>query len=156
MIGNGGHVDRDVKELSYREYVKARYANAVVLATEMEKTLGKERAHEIIRDAFYNDMTDMVKKELEELGPVVEFEDFVRREKDENELPNFRNIVELTYPHESETELSLNVSRCLYADVCNPDHAYSQASNPRIKLRRSKTLMAGHDRCDHTWYWIEK
>ncbi len=51
MNGNSGHVDRDLKELSYREYVKARYANAVVLARQMEKILGKDRAHEIIRDA---------------------------------------------------------------------------------------------------------
>ncbi len=113
MKGNSGHVDRDVKELSYREYIKARYVNAVVLARELEKTLGKERAHEIIRDAFYNDMTKMVKAELVQ-NPVNKFTDFVRMEKEENEQPSFRNIVELTYPHESETKLSLNVSRCLY------------------------------------------
>ena len=169
MNGNSGHVDRDVKKLSYRDYVKARYANAVVLARQLEKTIGKDRAHEIIRDAFYNDMTGMVKEELEEQGPVNKFADFVRMEKDENEQLNFRNIVELTYLHESETELYLNVSRCLYAEVfkemdaaelgylivCNPDHAYAQASHPRIKLRRSETLMEGHDCCDHTWFWDE-
>ena len=99
-----------------------------------------------------------------------EFADFVRTEKDENDQPNFRNIVELTYPNGSETELSLNVSRCLYAEVfkeldaielgylmvCNPDHAYAQASHPRIKLRWSKTLMERRDCCDHTWVWDEK
>ena len=39
MNGNSGYVDRDVMELSPREYVKARYANAVVLAREMENIL---------------------------------------------------------------------------------------------------------------------
>ncbi len=169
MNGNSGHVDRDIKELSYREYVKTKYMNTLVLAREMEKTLGKERAHKIIRDAFYCDMMDMVKDELK-LSPVKEFADFVRIEKDENKQLNFRNIVEITYSHESGTELSLNVSRCLYAEVfkeldatelgylmvCNPDHAYAKASHPRIKLRRSKTLMAGDDCCDHTWYWDKK
>ena len=142
----------------------------MVLARQMEKTIGKDRAHEIIKDVFYNDMTGMVKEELEEQGPVKKFADFVRLEKDENQQPNFRNIVELTYPHESETELSLNVSRCLYAEVfkemgaaelwylmvCNPDHAYAQASHPRIKLRRSKTLMEGHSCCNHVWYWVDE
>jgi hypothetical protein len=28
--------------------------------------------------------------------------------------------------------------------VCNPDHVYAQANHPRIKLRRSETLMEGH------------
>ena len=60
-----------------------------------------DRAHEIIRDAFYNDMTGMVKEEFKELDPVREFADFVRTEKDENDQPNFRNIVELTYPNGS-------------------------------------------------------
>jgi hypothetical protein len=150
MNGNSGHVDRDVKKLSYREYVKTRYANAVVLARQMEKILGKDRAHEIIRDAFYNDMTDMVKEELEEQDPVNKFADFVRLEKDENEQPNFKNIVELKYPHELDTELSLNVSRCLYA------RDYAQANHPRIKLRRSETFMEGHSCCNHVWYWEDE
>lgn len=166
MDGNRGHVDRDIKELSYKEYIKARFANAVVLAKEMEKAIGMEKARAIIKDAFFNDMTNMVKTELE-LSSVKGFVDFVRLEKEENEQPNFRNIVELTYPHESETELSLNVSRCLFVEVfkeldsvelgymmvCNPDHAYAHASHPKIKLRRSMTLMEGHVCCDHTWYW---
>ena len=72
MGGNSGHVDRDVKELSYRDYIKARVANAVVLAREMEKAIGTENA---------------------------------------------------------------------------------QTSHPRIKLRRSLTIMEGHECCDHIWYW---
>lgn len=40
--------------------------------------------------------------------------------------------------------------------VCKTDHAYAQASHPRIKLRRSKTLMEGHEHCDHTWYWTNE
>jgi len=169
MNGNSGHVDRDVKELSYREYLKTKFSNAVVLAREMEKTLGKKHAHEIIKNAFYCDIVEMVKNELKEIDEVKDFADFVRMEKEENEQPNFKNIVEFTYPHESETELSLNVSRCLYAEVfkeigttdlgflmvCHPDHAYAQASHPRIKLRRSKTIMEGHDCCNHTWYWVD-
>ena len=76
MNGNSGHVDRDVMKRSYWEYVKTWYANDVVLARQMEKILGKDRAHEIIRAAFYNDMTDMVKEELEEQGPGNKFADF--------------------------------------------------------------------------------
>ena len=160
-------VNQDKKILSYKEYLKTKYSNAVVLAREMEKTLGKEQAHEIVKNVYYNDMTKMVRDKLKEIGEVKEFADFIRMEKEENEQPNFRNIVELTYLHESETELSLNVSRCLYAEVfdelgaadlgflmvCHPDHAYAQASHPKIKLRRTKTLMQGDSCCDHVWFW---
>ena len=105
------------KELTYKEYIRSRYTNTVILAHEMERTLGKEQAHEIIRNAFYTDMEEMVKKEIQELGPVKSFEDFVKMEKEENESPEFRNIVSLTYAHESSSELSLHVTECLYAEV---------------------------------------
>ena len=50
----------------------------------------------------------------------------------------------------------LNATVLGFLMVCNPDHAYAQASHPNIKLSRSKTLMEGHDCCDHTWFWNEK
>jgi hypothetical protein len=43
-----------------------------------------------------------------------------------------------------------------YLVACNPDHAYAKACNPRVKLRRTKTLMQGDEHCDHVWYWDEK
>ena len=161
--------NHDKKELSYKEYIRSRFTNTVVLAREMINALGKEQAHEIISNAFYKDMEEMVKKELQELGPVKSFKDFIKMEKEENESPEFRNIVSLTYPHESMTKLSLHITGCLYAEVfkeleaeelgylmvCNPDHAYAQTCHPQIKLRRSKTLMQGDSYCDHTWYWEE-
>ncbi len=161
--------NRDKKTLTYKEYLKSKYRNLITLAREMEKSIGKEKAHEIIRNAFYDNMTDSVKEELKELGPVREFADFIRMEKEENEHPNFKNIVELTYPYETETELSLNVTKCLHAEVfkeldatelgylivCHPDHAYAQACNPRMKLKRSVTLMQGGSHCNHVWFWDE-
>ena len=161
--------NHEKKELTYKEYIRSRFTNTVVLAREMINALGKKQAHEIISNAFYKDMEEMVKKELLKLGPVNSFKDFIKMEKEENESPEFRNIVSLTYPHESSTELSLHVTECLYAEVfkeleaeelgylmvCNTDHAYAQTCHPQIKLRRSKTLMQGDSYCDHTWYWEE-
>jgi hypothetical protein len=162
-------INKDTKTLTYKEYLLNRYTNIIMMAREMEKTLGKQKTQEIIRDAFYKNMTEMVREELKETGPIHNFQDFVRLEKQENETPHFKNIVELTYPYESPTELTLNVTRCLHAEifkeldatdlgyliVCNPDHAYAQASHPNIKLRRTKTIMQGDPICNHTWYWEE-
>jgi hypothetical protein len=162
-------VDRGHKKLTHREYIEARFGNAVVLAREMVRVLGIERAHAIVKDAYYREMEEMVGAELEERGPITGFEEFARREKEENESPAFRSTLTLTYPQESSTELSLHVTGCLYADVfmemgaeelgflmvCHPDHAYAEVSHPNIRLRRSKTLMQGDDCCDHTWFWDE-
>lgn len=155
------------ESLTYKEYIETKYKNLVILARETEKTLGAEKAHEIIKDAFYNEMYRSVKEEMKELGPVECFKDFVRIEKDDNTGSGVMDTVNLAYVKETDTELGLRVTWCLEAEVfkemgasdigylvvCNPDHAYAKACSPRVKLRRTKTLMQGDQYCNHTWYW---
>jgi hypothetical protein len=154
-------------KLTYKEYVKTKYEKLVILAREMEKTLGTEKTHEIIKEAFYNNMYEIVLEEMKEQEPVECFMDFVRIEKEDNESPGVMNTVDISYVKETETELGLHVTRCLEAEVfnemdaadigylivCNPDHAYAEACNPRVKLKHTKTLMQGDQCCNHTWYW---
>ena len=61
--------------------------------------------------------------------------------------------------------IGLKITECLYAKIfreadasdigyayiCHPNYAASQAFNPKIRLIRSKTLMQGHDCCNHRW-----
>ena len=153
--------------LTYEEYIKTKYKNLVILAREVEKTLGTEKTHKIIKDAFYKKMYNSVREEMKEQGPVECFMDFVRIEKEDNMGPGVMNTVDLSYDNETKTELGLHITRCLEAEVfnemdaadigylvvCNPDHAYAKACNPSVKLRRTKTLMQGDQYCNHTWYW---
>ena len=164
------NINRDKKTLTYKEYLKDKYTNLVLLVREMEKTIGKTKAHLIVEKTFYKDMYDSVTKELIELGPVNEFADFVRIEKEENESTDIRNTVTIKTVTDTENMLGLHITECLDAEVfkelgaedigylvaCNPDHAYAKACNPRVKLRRTKTLMQGDEHCDHVWYWDEK
>ena len=157
----------ETKNPTNKETIKSKHKNLVILAREMEKTLGTEKAHKIVKDAFFNDMYQSVTEEMKELGPVECFADFVRIEKDDNETPGITSNVNISYVNETDTELGLQVTKCLDAEVfkelesvdlgylivCNPDHAYATACNPRVKLRRSKTLMQGDPYCNHTWYW---
>lgn len=38
-----------------------------------------------------------------------------------------------------------------YACICHPDYALAEGFNPRMKMIRTKTLMQGHDCCNHRW-----
>ncbi len=38
-----------------------------------------------------------------------------------------------------------------YICICHPDFAMAEGFNPKIKLIRTKTLMQGHDCCNHRW-----
>lgn len=42
-----------------------------------------------------------------------------------------------------------------YAVICHPDFAVASAYNPKMKLVRTKTLMQGHDCCNHRYVWTE-
>ncbi len=40
-----------------------------------------------------------------------------------------------------------------YAAVCHADFALPEGFNPKIRLVRTKTLMKGHDCCNHRYVW---
>jgi hypothetical protein len=62
-----------------------------------------------------------------------------------------------------------NVYECLWATAlrelgagdlgllfeCNTDFEYAKAMNPKIQLKRSKTLMQGDSCCDFEFHWEE-
>ena len=73
---------------------------------------------------------------------------------------NVYDIVE-----DTETVFAIRVRDCLsartflesdaadigYAAVCHADYALPQGFNPKITLERDKTLMQGHDYCNHRY-----
>jgi len=40
-----------------------------------------------------------------------------------------------------------------YAGVCFGDYAFAKAFNPSVEMVRDKTLMQGHDGCNHRYLW---
>jgi hypothetical protein len=164
---NESIINRDKKILNYKEYLREKYRPVVLLVKETEKTIGKARAHEIVKKTFYDDMFNRCTKAIKEFGYINDFSDFVRIEKEDNKSIEIRNKVTIRYVKDTELELGLRVTECLVAEVfkeleaedigylivCNPDHAYARACHPCIKLKRTKTLMQGDDFCNHLWYW---
>ena len=61
--------------------------------------------------------------------------------------------------------VEVRVTRCLWAEtfrgadaadigyafVCHPDFASTTAFNPKMRMIRTKTLMQGHEYCNHRW-----
>jgi len=79
--------------------------------------------------------------------------------------PLFKHALVATIVEDSPQAFEFRVSHCLwakafresdaadigYAGVCYPDFAVANAFNPKLKLVRTKTLMQGHDCCDHRY-----
>jgi len=162
------HKFQEKMELTYEQYFRDKYGGMVHFARELERILGREKAFEIIGKARERYVVELTRKEIVR-EPIKNFEDFKAIEKDENASPFFSHVLTLTYTEETSKKLTLHVTECLWAKIfkemnatdlgyimfCHPDFAYAQACHPKIKMRRTRTLMQGHSYCNHTYYWEE-
>jgi hypothetical protein len=152
--------------MTYEQYFRDRCHEMVCLVEELERVLGRKKALEILGKAREKYIVEITKKER---GPANSFEDFKASEKDENASPYFSHTITFTYPEETPNKLTLHVTECLWAKVfkemkatdlgyvlfCQPDFAYAEACHPKIKMKRTKTLMQGDSYCDHMFSWEE-
>jgi L-2-amino-thiazoline-4-carboxylic acid hydrolase len=79
--------------------------------------------------------------------------------------PLFRHALTVEIVEDGPQVFELRISRCLwaktfreadaaaigYATICHPDFAVASGFNPKLKLIRTKTLMQGHDCCNHRY-----
>ncbi len=79
--------------------------------------------------------------------------------------PLYRHALRVEIVEDGPQTFEFRVSRCLwakmfrdedaaaigYAAICHPDFAVASGFNPKLKLIRTKTLMQGHDCCNHRY-----
>lgn len=79
--------------------------------------------------------------------------------------PLYQHALAYSVVEDSPKAFEIRVTECLwarmfreenaadigYAGICHPDYAAATGFNPKIKLIRSKTLMQGHDCCNHRY-----
>lgn len=84
-----------------------------------------------------------------------------------NPDPLFKNALIFEILEDSANVFAIKVKECLwaktfresdaadigYAAICHGDFAMAKAFNPKLRMLRTKTLMQGHDCCDHKWVW---
>jgi len=84
-----------------------------------------------------------------------------------NPDPMFKNALTFEVVEDSANTFAIKVKECLwaktfreadaaeigYAAICHGDYAMAKAFNPNLRMIRTKTLMQGHDCCDHKWVW---
>lgn len=80
--------------------------------------------------------------------------------------PNYQNTLTLEIVEDTAKAFGLRVTECVWASVyrdaglggaighaavCNMDYHWPAAFNPAFKMVRDKTLMQGHDCCNHRY-----
>jgi L-2-amino-thiazoline-4-carboxylic acid hydrolase-like protein len=140
-----------------RRRIEAAFAKEVF--EELKAELGEEEARRILSNAVIK-MAKSAAAEFARHAP-----------EGRTSLDSFRAIqsfwtaedaLHIEVVKSTETEFDFNVTRCRYAEMyrsmgladlggvlsCNRDGAFCEGYDPRLKLRRSQTLMQGAPHCD--------
>jgi hypothetical protein len=80
---------------------------------------------------------------------------------------NYAYSLTFTIIEDTDKAIEQKITECLYAKTfrdadaadigyaycCYADFPAAQAYNPKLRLIRTKTLMQGHDCCNHRYVW---
>ena len=149
------------RKLTYRQYFASRYGEYIQLAKALDKELGKEEAIKFLKKYTAERMLQYGKSHASK-SPDNSFHTYTDTFRD---LNRYKNTLTMEIIEDTEKAFELKVTECIwatsfleadageigYASVCYGDYAWAEGFNPKIKLIRDKTLMQGHDYCNHRY-----
>lgn len=152
------------RELTYRQFYKVRYAEAIKLAKALQDEMGREEALDFLRLHTSRTMSEFGKSQAAK----IENPSLHRYTEQFRNLDNYRNTLAMQIVEDTDRVFELKVTECIwastflaadagelgYAMVCYGDYAWAEGFNSRIKLERDKTLMEGHAICNHRYVWL--
>jgi len=150
------------RKLTYRQLVTLQYRGTIRLAKALEKEMGKEKLIEFLKKYTHENSLKFGQQHAKR-SPDNSFQTYVKTFRP----PNYKNALTAEIVEDSEKAFELKVTECIwaaifrgakagdigYASVCYGDYAWPKGFNPKIKMIRDKTLMQGHEYCNHRYVW---
>ena len=155
------HKFQDKSEMSYEQVYHFAFSDGyIAMMTALAKRIDKENYLEVLKQASSETSAEGMKKRKIEDPSLKNFMGFLRKP---NEF--WKHVVSFEIVEDTETVLELKVKECLwattfraqnagdvgYACICHADFAVASAYNPKMHMERTKTLMQGHDYCNHRY-----
>jgi hypothetical protein len=145
--------------ISWEEFFMRRYSDRIAWMKTFADSFGKDEVINIIKE-----QSDKWNLEREPNLDATSVKDFFKPILT-NEY--FKNCLENEFVEFSDKIVQMRVTKCLwaktfmskeagefgYASVCHGDFTAAKAFNPKLKMERTKTLMEGHDCCNHRYTW---
>jgi hypothetical protein len=159
------HPFQEELSVTYQRLFQFRFqSNFIPIFKAIEKDIGKEILLEMIQKASSRNNYDLGQR-VAERNSVHDLYHFAAPFRNPGDIFKHANIYEIV--EDSEHAFEMKVKKCLtakvfresdaadigYAAVCHADFALPQGFNPKIELIRDKTLMQGHDSCNHRYVW---
>ena len=150
------------RKITYKRWIEQRHNKYIPILKHLEQDIGKEKLLDMLKRASYEENIKLGKRLS---GRIRSIQVFAGPFKDENSGVGrtiVREIVE-----DSDQAFEMRITSCLaeivfreadaqdlgYACVCHADFGLPVGLNPKLKLIRTKTLMQGHDCCNHRYEW---
>jgi hypothetical protein len=145
---------------TYKQWLQQRHLKYIGILKHLEKEIGKSSLHELLKKASY---AENVKLGQRLSGRIPDMKTFAGPFRNENSGVGrtiVREIIE-----DTDQVFEMKITECLteiifretgaqdlgYACVCHADFGLPEGMNLNFKLVRSKTLMQGHDCCNHRY-----
>ncbi|MFH1437273.1 MAG: L-2-amino-thiazoline-4-carboxylic acid hydrolase [Pseudomonadota bacterium] len=150
------------KELTFRGYYLTQYREAVQFIKAMLNDVEKDMLFELIK-TYSEERSRVFGKSHAERVPANDFKTYIDTFRD----PKYQNTLTMEIIEDTQTVFEIKVSECIWAStfieldaadigylyVCHGDYTWASGFNPGINLTRDKTLMQGHDCCNHRYSW---
>ncbi|MFW9981717.1 MAG: L-2-amino-thiazoline-4-carboxylic acid hydrolase [Candidatus Thorarchaeota archaeon] len=155
-------------DISFIQYIKNSLSGEVELQRELERVLGEDEAHRILKEWATKKTSEAIREILENSGIKIQnLRDF-KKYMDEMWLSERISKTHTCETFDSKSDdVTYKVTECIWAKamreldaadlglltMCDIDFVSASIYNPNLKLIREKTLMNGDDYCDFTYVW---
>jgi hypothetical protein len=144
---------QQVFDFSFRGYARVMKNLAAQIGPDAFFPMLQKAASDVIADRVKSSLPSMPRRDISVVAQLIKTN------------PIYRYALVCDVVEESESAFEIHVSQCLwaktfraqeagdvgYAAVCHPDYMAATTLNPKMRMIRTKTLMQGHDCCNHRW-----
>ncbi len=149
-------------KMTFRRIAALSNRSFITFVRFLQGEIGEDRVIELIKKQTEQRQREQAKKDLDRIGKS-DFKSYLSIFKD----PRMLQGLTMEVIEDTDTVFEIRVKDCLaaesflphkagdigYAAVCWGDYNWASDFNPKIKLIRDKTLMQGHDCCNHRYIW---
>ena len=152
--------------ISYEDYFRTRFNGIVELMRVLAPILDEKKALEIIKKLWEKKGINLIVRQLKNAKPISNFDEFKEVYKDQISTEYMKHCLNFKIVEDTPNKLEFKFTKCLwaktfreskagdygYAYLCYPDLFKWLPWNSKLKVRLTKTLMQGHDCCNHRLY----
>ena len=152
--------------MSYEEVFSVYKRNYIPLLQGLSQRLKDIDFIEMLKAVTYERAKERAREEAKR-SPINDFAAFTSGSKKRFSGPFWSHVLTYTFVEDTEKALEWKITECLwaktfreanasdigYATHCYGDLGSGEALAPKIRFSLTKTLMQGHDCCNHRYVW---